>query len=90
MFWIWFLLATSQCALLYILARRGESMLGILIGCTLVEIGSLSLGTGLSYPLLFASSIGSIVFSAVIGIAGGLYPAVQASRMDVVTALRFE
>ena len=26
MFWIWFLLATSQCALLYILARRGESM----------------------------------------------------------------
>ena len=26
MFWIWFLLATSQCALLYILARRGEDM----------------------------------------------------------------
>lgn len=26
MFWIWFLLATSQCALLYILARRGEGM----------------------------------------------------------------
>ena len=65
-------------------------MLGIVIGCALVEIGSLSLGTGVSYFLLFASSVGSIVFSAVIGIAGGLYPAVQASRMDVVTALRFE
>ena len=25
-----------------------------------------------------------------IGVAGGLYPALQASRMDVVTALRFE
>ena len=65
-------------------------IMGIVIGCALVEIGSLSLGTGVSYPLLFASSVGSIVFSAVIGIAGGLYPAIQASRMDVVTALRFE
>lgn len=64
--------------------------LGIVIGLLLVEIGSWSLGTDISYPLLLASSLGSIVFSAVIGVAGGLYPAVQASRMDVVTALRFE
>ena len=64
--------------------------MGIVIGCAFVEVGSLALGTGISYPLMFASSLGSIVFSAVIGIAGGLYPAVQASRMDVVTALRFE
>lgn len=65
-------------------------VLGIAVGITLVEVGALSLGTGISYPLLLASSLGSIVFSAVIGVAGGLYPAVQASRMDVVTALRFE
>ena len=65
-------------------------MLGIALGITLVEAGALSLGTGISYPLLLVSSLGSIVFSAVIGVAGGLYPAVQASRMDVVTALRFE
>ncbi|MBQ9406725.1 MAG: ABC transporter permease [Desulfovibrio sp.] len=65
-------------------------MLGILVGIALVEAGSLTLGTGISYPLLTASSLGSIVFSALIGIAGGLYPAIQASRMDVVTALRFE
>lgn len=65
-------------------------ILGIVIGASLVEIGSLSLGTGISYPLLALSSLGSILFSAVIGIAGGLYPAIQASRMDVVTALRFE
>ena len=61
-----------------------------MVGVTLVEIGSWSLGTGISYPLLVASSLGSIVFSALIGVAGGLYPALQASRMDVVTALRFE
>ena len=65
-------------------------VLGIAVGIALVEGGSWSLGTGISYSLLLASSLGSIVFSAVIGVAGGLYPAVQASRMDVVTALRFE
>ena len=65
-------------------------ILGIAIGLLLVKIGSWSLGTDISYPLLLVSSVGSIVFSAVLGVAGGLYPAVQASRMDVVTALRFE
>ncbi len=65
-------------------------LLGILAGVLVVEIGAWLLGTSISYPLLLASSIGSIVFSALIGVAGGLYPALQASRMDVVSALRFE
>ena len=65
-------------------------VLGIILGVTLVEVGALLLETGISYPLLMAGSLGSILFSALIGIAGGLYPALQASRMDVVTALRFE
>lgn len=65
-------------------------ILGIVIGVVLVEVGAWVMGTGISYPLLIASSLGSIVFSAVIGVAGGLYPAIQASRMDVVSALRFE
>jgi putative ABC transport system permease protein len=65
-------------------------MLGIAFGTVTVEVGSLLLDCSLSYVLLAASSVGSIVFSAFIGIAGGLYPAIQASRMDVVTALRFE
>lgn len=65
-------------------------IIGILIGICVVETGSWLLGTDISWPLLLASSAGSIVFSAFIGVAGGLYPAIQASRMDVVTALRFE
>lgn len=65
-------------------------ILGIIVGVVVVETGSWLLGTSISYPLLMASSIGSILFSALIGVAGGLYPAIQASRMDVVTALRFE
>ena len=48
------------------------------------------LGTPLPVLQLVLSCIGSILFSALIGIAGGIFPAVQASRMDVVTALRFE
>lgn len=65
-------------------------VIGIIIGIIVVELGSWLLGTDISWPLLLASSAGSIVFSAFIGVAGGLYPAIQASRMDVVTALRFE
>lgn len=65
-------------------------VLGILIGTLCVESGAYLLGTTFSYGLLLASSLGSIVFSAFIGVAGGLYPAIQASRMDVVSALRFE
>ena len=64
--------------------------LGILIGVSAVWMGALSLGISIDYYLLGLSSIGSIAFSALIGVAGGLYPAVQASRMDVVSALRFE
>ena len=65
-------------------------ILGIALGFMVVKAGALVLGCSISYPLLIASSAGSIVFSACIGIAGGLYPAIQASRMDVVSALRFE
>ncbi len=65
-------------------------VLGIAFGSACVQIGASLLDSSMSYPLLFMSSCGSIVFSAVIGVAGGLYPALQASRMDVVTALRFE
>lgn len=65
-------------------------ILGIIIGIITVEIASWYLGTTISWPLLAASSVGSILFSAFIGVIGGLFPAIQASRMDVVTALRFE
>ncbi len=63
---------------------------GIILGTLCVELGSYLLGSSISYGLLALSSLGSILFSAVIGVGGGLYPALQASRMDVVTALRFE
>jgi len=63
---------------------------GIALAIITVEIGSYLLGGNVSYYNLFLSSFISIVFSALIGIAGGIFPALQASRMDVVTALRYE
>ncbi len=65
-------------------------VLGIVLGVTGVAVGVCALGTDLPLLQLLASCLGSIVFSAVIGVAGGIFPAVQASRMDVVSALRFE
>ncbi|MGN0009131.1 MAG: ABC transporter permease [Desulfovibrionaceae bacterium] len=63
---------------------------GIAVGSAVVYAGVQYLGCPLPWVQLCLSSIGSIVFSAVIGVAGGIFPALQASRMDVVSALRFE
>ena len=65
-------------------------LIGIVLGVASVLVGVHMLGTPLPVLQLVLSCIGSILFSALIGIAGGIFPAVQASRMDVVTALRFE
>lgn len=65
-------------------------VLGILLGLLSVFVGVRFLGTPIPVIPLVLSCTGSIFFSALIGVAGGIFPAMQASRMDVVTALRFE
>lgn len=65
-------------------------ILGIALGCLAVFTGTWLLASTINYPLLAASGAGSILFSAFIGVAGGILPALKASRMDVVSALRFE
>ena len=65
-------------------------LLGLIVGIVAVTIGIHFLGC--SFPLLqlIVCSFGSVLFSALLGILGGAYPARQASRMDVVDSLRFE
>lgn len=64
--------------------------LGICIGVIAVVIGIYYLGVPLPVRQLIVYSIVGLLFSALLGVAGGIWPAMRASRMDVVDSLRFE
>ncbi|MGC8603171.1 MAG: ABC transporter permease [Desulfomonilaceae bacterium] len=63
---------------------------GVIVGVLSVSIFKGPLGVQISGVTLFMSVIGGILFTAFLGIASGLYPSLKASRMDSVTAMRFE
>lgn len=70
------------------------SLIGGLLGIGLGEIGSLSIRI-ISEGLAFAQTtpqliIYSLLFSLILGIVGGLYPAFMASKLDPIEALRYE
>lgn len=65
-------------------------LLGLFVGIIAVVIGIHFLGCPFPLVQLIACSVGSVLFSALLGVLGGAYPAHQASRMDVVDSLRFE
>ncbi len=65
-------------------------VLGIAVGLGLVHLLSV-LAPGDSEPFVSASSIVlSVIFAAVAGVVSGIYPAIQASRLDPIQALRYE
>lgn len=68
------------------------SLLGGLFGA-IVAISGIWLVrslTGWPAPVPLSLTLGSVVFSALLGIGFGLYPAVLAARLDPMTALRYE
>lgn len=68
----------------------GGGLLGILLGLGGVEYTSRILESRPSGELVLTYCGLSIVFSLVLGIVAGYYPATRASRLEVVTAIRYE
>lgn len=64
--------------------------IGLVLGRVGVELLARMLDTGLPEQLFFQSVILGILFSVLIGVGAGLYPSIRASRMEVVSAIRYE
>lgn len=65
-------------------------MAGLVLGCVAVLVGVQYLNCPFPFAQMFLCSVVSLIFSACLGISGGIYPASRASKMDVVDSLRFE
>jgi putative ABC transport system permease protein len=71
-----------------------SSLLGGLLGVVTGLFAVISLSLAVGFPLAWGRILFSVPVSlfvaALVGASGGAYPAVQAGRMDVAAALRFE
>ncbi|MGB3946399.1 MAG: ABC transporter permease [Bacteroidia bacterium] len=63
-------------------------LLGIFLGIVIGNIISFQLGVGFIVPWLWI--IGGIILCMIVGLFAGLYPAIKASKLDPIEALRFE
>ncbi|THB66491.1 MAG: ABC transporter permease [Desulfovibrio sp.] len=67
-----------------------SAVFGVAFGRLGVELACYMLGTRPPEDLFFISSGMSLVFSLVLGVGAGFYPSLKASRMELVSAIRYE
>jgi putative ABC transport system permease protein len=68
----------------------GAALLGAGLGRILMEILSYCIGSRPPENLFLFGVTLAFLFAVVIGVGAGLYPSIRASRMEVVTAIRYE
>ncbi len=76
-----------------LLVTAGGGVIGVILGALLallVYLGATAAGFTWVYSVTLPSIIGSVLFSAVIGLIFGYYPAKQAAKKNPIEALRFE
>lgn len=66
------------------------SVLGVILGYVAIMVSSHYLGSTPSRQIFFMYTGISIAFSGFLGLVAGFYPALRASRLDAVTAIRYE
>ncbi|MGO9116878.1 MAG: ABC transporter permease [Desulfomonilaceae bacterium] len=64
--------------------------IGVISGVFSVQMLKIALDVDISQMDLMTSIFQGVVFTVVLGVVSGMYPSVKASRMDSVTAMRFE
>ncbi len=73
-----------------VLVSAFAGAIGVIGGVTSVLLSKNALGIEASGYVLSASIIIDLCVTLIIGVAAGLYPSSQASRLDIATAMRFE
>lgn len=82
------IMAQFLCEALFLSLSSG--LLGIALGRVAIECISIGLGSDPPAGLFRLSVAMSLVVSCVLGVAAGLMPSLRGSRMEVVSALRYE
>ncbi len=76
-----------------LLITAGGGVIGVILGALfagLIYLGATAAGFVWIYSVTPTSIVGSVLFSAIIGLIFGYYPAKQAAKKNPIEALRFE